>query len=296
MELCAGSLDNLIHGSYKGPSPGDMIQVLHQTVLGLEYLHSKNIIHGNLKPQNILISLSETERILPKVKLADFRIKTHQAGEMTLGCWGPPEAYDQGETGELDCSADVFSLGCIFAYALTKGSHPFGEEDDQYANIISGQIDWASENNLSIPNLKGLIKIMIAREPVKRPTLKTILQHRSFKVLDDLEKSTFLLQNIRISTQSTNTARRSSSRATGQQRTSISRIPRDGEPIGETSSIGVKVYKATINGIFRAVKRIDTKLYATNYAKEIEILTDPKMSNCQYLVRYFSHEADENFW
>lgn len=37
------------------------------------------------------------------------------------------------------CAVDVFSLGCIYYYVLTIGSHPFGDALKRQANIIQGE-------------------------------------------------------------------------------------------------------------------------------------------------------------
>ena len=58
LELCAASLHDYIRGEYQGPMPTDE-QVFFQLASGLEYIHSKGILHRNLKPQNVLISLTK---------------------------------------------------------------------------------------------------------------------------------------------------------------------------------------------------------------------------------------------
>ena len=46
MEMCAGTLENLVSENYTGPSPGDSKTVLNQITAGLAYLHSKkNYLH-----------------------------------------------------------------------------------------------------------------------------------------------------------------------------------------------------------------------------------------------------------
>lgn len=34
---------------------------------------------------------------------------------------------------------DIFSLGCVFYFLLSKGKHPFGERIEREANIINGK-------------------------------------------------------------------------------------------------------------------------------------------------------------
>jgi len=86
MELCQSDLDLYIHGN----GPRD-VEMMLQVTRGLKYLHSIKIVHGDIKPQNILISLDG----LPK--LADFDCSWHMDKDpprrtSTLG-WQPPECY-----------------------------------------------------------------------------------------------------------------------------------------------------------------------------------------------------------
>ena len=68
MELCAGSLYDVIRGEYEGPPIGSRRQGLRQIASGLEYLHSMDIDHGDIDPQNVLISVS-SDRESPAVMI-----------------------------------------------------------------------------------------------------------------------------------------------------------------------------------------------------------------------------------
>ena len=41
----------------KGPSVTERKHVLHQVVEGLQFLHSNDVVHGDLNPDNVLVSL-----------------------------------------------------------------------------------------------------------------------------------------------------------------------------------------------------------------------------------------------
>ncbi|EFX73522.1 hypothetical protein DAPPUDRAFT_325040 [Daphnia pulex] len=76
MEMCVASLDHLFlpdddPKKYKGPIPSDE-QFCFQLISGLEYIHEQNLVHGSIKPTNILISSKEN----PQIKLSDFGFTT----------------------------------------------------------------------------------------------------------------------------------------------------------------------------------------------------------------------------
>ena len=127
MELCEASLDHRMLGKYNGPMPSNE-QVLLQLANGLGYLHSLNVMHGDIKPENILIS--STEPVQMKWTGFGFR---QSNGSFSLSLsgpqlesrrWWPPEMYlDQRNASE---KGEIFSAGCVFFYFLSNGVHPFG--------------------------------------------------------------------------------------------------------------------------------------------------------------------------
>ena len=192
MELCAGSLQEVIVRTYDGPDPGPMESLLCQATLGLDFLHSKNIIHRDIKPQNILISNARHGQSAV-VKLADFGLCKKNANGSScfsksatvIGTpgWAAPEMLE-GKDRRVRRSADVFSLGCVFGYALTGGSHPFGDIPYEIpSNIIAGSIDWKSEHLIEDKEITTTIRKMISKEPSDRPQLSTVLERFQWTLL-----------------------------------------------------------------------------------------------------------------
>jgi serine/threonine protein kinase len=134
LELCAGTLSEVIDKTYKGPTyPSDPI-VLYQIADGLDYIHSQKLIHRDIKPENILISMNGQQ-----LKLSDFglskRISIRDTCSMsgTKGTllWMAPEL--QGNNKKATPKCDVFPCGCVFFVFLTRengGIHPFGDMKD----------------------------------------------------------------------------------------------------------------------------------------------------------------------
>lgn len=137
MEMCVGTLAQVIDGSFKGPNLPSDISVLREITSGLLYIHSENLVHRNIKPENILISKDG------RMKVSDLSF----ADCLTHGscCWVAHELLEMmttascklKEKSELSISwkvkpsSDIFSAGCVFFVFLTRGVggvHPFGND------------------------------------------------------------------------------------------------------------------------------------------------------------------------
>ena len=271
MELCNGTLEDLVIGLYKGPSPGPMKEVLRQAAEGLAFLHGKNILHRNVNPQNILISIPKGNT-LPKVKLTDYGIfnitrkNKNTTGPTETACWNTSETSDYCNPDKLDYSnaTDIFHLGCVFGYALSRGHHPFGESDCRAERMRKGE-STIHEDKIKDEKAVNLIKEMIACEPDSRPSAQEMLKKPYFDLENNTQKCT-------------------------------SKFPKDGEALGSSSTTSsVKVYSANINGKMMAIKRIEKRLNP-EYKTEVAILRNPNMLHTPFLVRYFDDEEDGQYW
>ena len=116
-------------------------QVLFQLASGLDYIHSKDIIHRNIRPENILIVLSSSKWVQMKISNFNFavryqdlnsgnRLSTNTAEESIY--WVPPIKKTPSGYWEriapkfLYVHCDTFSCGCVLLYFLLRGIHPFG--------------------------------------------------------------------------------------------------------------------------------------------------------------------------
>jgi len=83
---------------------------------------------------------------------------------------------------------DIFPLGCIFAFTLSGGRHPFGENgDERTIRIRSKEPMLMVEADLKWPYAKNgiasnLINSMVAMNPSKRPSAKVVLNSAFFAV------------------------------------------------------------------------------------------------------------------
>ena len=145
LELCSNTLSDYCKAKYSGPIL-EPIDGLTDMALGLEYIHSKKLVHGCLKPSNILISYNEeSSKVILKIGDYGFSQLTSSvesssfSGISSSNNYLAPEILAQGEDSYSfqHLAGDVFALGCIFYEFLTKGSHPFGRSFMIPSNILS---------------------------------------------------------------------------------------------------------------------------------------------------------------
>ncbi|KAL1504047.1 hypothetical protein AB1Y20_010457 [Prymnesium parvum] len=101
--------------------------IMRQVIQALRWLHDRRIVHGDVKPENILCCGPNSSRI----KLADFGLASIlPAGEKSVS---RPKlvgsALYTAPEQNLSFSADMWSAG-ITAYVLISGKFPFGTIDD----------------------------------------------------------------------------------------------------------------------------------------------------------------------
>jgi serine/threonine-protein kinase/endoribonuclease IRE1 len=88
----------------------------------------------------------------------------------------------------------VFSTGCVFAYFLSRGRHPFGQPIHQLINIISDKIVMLPETS-DFPAI-DLIQKMLKTNPAERITIKQVLAHPYF--WDEERSLTFLQVSCKL--------------------------------------------------------------------------------------------------
>jgi len=144
---------------------------------GMEYLHGKNIVHFDLKCENLLVNMRDPQRPICKVGdlgLSKIKHRTLVSGGVrgTLP-WMAPELLN-GSSSMVSEKVDVFSFGIVM-WELLTGEEPYANM--HYGAIIGGIVN----NTLRPPIPKGcdlswrsLMESCWSADPSMRPTFTEI--------------------------------------------------------------------------------------------------------------------------
>ncbi|CAD8087120.1 unnamed protein product [Paramecium sonneborni] len=148
LEYCDGCDLSIYIKRYKYFQEKEAKLIIQQMLNAIRYIHQNNIIHYDIKPQNILFHQNE-------IKLSDFGLckvvdndksKTELTSQGVGTYWYlPPECFHIGEQlPNISNKVDIWSLGVIF-YEMLYGVKPFGQGYSQ-ENILKNKIILQSEN------------------------------------------------------------------------------------------------------------------------------------------------------
>jgi serine/threonine-protein kinase len=185
MEYVDGPSAQALLGRFGRLAVGDAVHIALDVARALEHAHSRNIIHRDIKPDNILLTTSGV------AKLADLGLskRTDEISNLTGAQqgFGTPYymAYEQAlNARHADGRSDIYALGATL-YHLVTGEVPFsganhfeiGEKKDR------GTFLPASKWNPSVPrSLDRILARMLARRPEDR-------YQTASELIVDLERS-----------------------------------------------------------------------------------------------------------
>ncbi|XP_060112991.1 serine/threonine-protein kinase 17B [Heteronotia binoei] len=157
----------------------DIIRLVQQILEGVNHLHQNNIVHLDLKPQNILLS---SIRPLGDIKIVDFGI-SRKIGNCAELCEiiGTPE-YQAPEIlsyEPITTATDLWNVGVI-AYMLLTHESPFVGADIQetYLNISQVNVDYSEDTFASVSLLaKDFVQKLLVKNPEERLTAEASLSH-----------------------------------------------------------------------------------------------------------------------
>ncbi|CAF1956890.1 unnamed protein product [Rotaria magnacalcarata] len=149
-----------------------------QILEGVHHMHEKNIVHLDLKPENIML----LERNRTQIKMIDFGISRKlRPNEPTKETFGTPEfvAPEVIEFEPVTLATDMWSIGVI-TYILLSGASPFlGNTNQETFHNIS-QVDYRFDEEFFANTsdlAKGFIQQLFVKNPRQRATVVDCLNH-----------------------------------------------------------------------------------------------------------------------
>lgn len=154
-------------------STEEILEIVVQVALALKYCHARNILHRDLKSQNIFLTKDNV------VKLGDFgvaRVLTAGKDFLAKTLIGTPMnlSPEQFEEKPYDSKSDMWALGCVL-FEITTLRHPF---DSKNMGALVYKV--LSNDPLTIPDtvsaeISSLITSLLCKEPSVRPSCDDLL-------------------------------------------------------------------------------------------------------------------------
>lgn len=179
-------------------NPDQFNNYILQISEGLEAAHKRNIIHRDIKPQNIMITKDGHVKIMDfgVAKLSNANITKVNLTVGTLAYISPEQL--QGK--QIDYRSDIWSFGVVL-YELITGTIPF-HGDYEAAIIYSILNEEPKAINSFLPdvpdNLASLVSLMLQKDPDKRISSYKELKNILKKNIPATEKSEAGPQSIAV--------------------------------------------------------------------------------------------------
>ncbi|GIL74147.1 hypothetical protein Vretifemale_4192, partial [Volvox reticuliferus] len=189
-EMDRGSLHRCIHRGIFHPSNSSLpkrhrvrgiVRTLVEVAQGMAHLHSSELVHGDLKPANVLLRANSRDARGFIAKVSDFGVTraadstaqdTVSTSEWGTVIYTAPEVFN----GKAGMPADVFSFG-VLSWHLATGQLPH-EDINPFAVMLAvsrGELELEWPPTVPRP-LRKLGKMCMQHDPAVRPTFPDIVR------------------------------------------------------------------------------------------------------------------------
>ena len=183
-----GSLNDLFIKNHRNRELDNLqciAKIMFRLLMAIEYLHGNRILHGDIKPANIVLAVNndieaEWGQTDPIPYLIDFGFARFLCDNEMCTCTDLSPPYASPEQLLLRPHAfpsDIYSLGLTFRF-LILGENP--QETADFA-IMAKRLHMLSLDNIQKDSLRELISAMLNTKPERRPTAAQCLQSPFFE-------------------------------------------------------------------------------------------------------------------
>lgn len=146
----------------------DTLAIMIDLLRVMEFVHSRNIVYCDIKPQNILYNSERTIKLID-FGLSDFRDSSDKIIKGTMAYMAPEILNKNG----ADTRSDIFSLGILFYQLLTKKVFHADSSVNSIINTYTSQNSYHAVSNPVFDSiedmaLRMIIKKMCAFDPMQR--------------------------------------------------------------------------------------------------------------------------------
>jgi hypothetical protein len=162
--------------------PADAAEAVRQAAEGLQYVHEQGLVHRDVKPSNLMLTLASGGRqpLVALVKILDLGLARLAGGEgdagltqkgQTLGTVDYMAPEQQGDTAGVTIAADIYGLGGVLFFLLA-GRPPFAHHRTMMDKLVAHRLERPPNLRALRPDLpNGLVRVverMLAKAPGER--------------------------------------------------------------------------------------------------------------------------------
>ncbi|XP_070148809.1 serine/threonine-protein kinase 17B [Polyergus mexicanus] len=236
LELAPGGELQMILDRDEVPEERQVARLLKQILDGIAFLHSLNVAHLDIKPQNLVLTGEFPDC---DVKLCDFGISRYIShGADIREILGTPDyvAPEVLNYEPISLATDMWSVG-VLLYVLLTGCSPFGGDTKQetFCNISRCRLDFPDDLFEDVSEeARDLMRKLMVKDPDERLTVTECLQHPWFNMFE--QPSTSLSSTMCSTSDDSPAADSTTTLSQGESSSSKSLPIANGQATSSTSS------------------------------------------------------------